>query len=286
MAPATKMQGFGSDDLGLTKPGQPQHSDIHNKPPPKSLWHAVSRLASTTLDVIKPGEDKQGYNSADAKKAAGDAFLCFSGNCKFTGRIESAEDRLRCPCAGCQSWDNERQIAKQKEQDELEKAAREKAAAKAAQDALDAKRQGTVKGAYVPPSLSLPASEPQSQRRGPWGPAPNERREERSVEQTSPVLVQTSPAVAVTPTPAPVVDLLGEEVHATSPPSADSADLLGGEVVTVETTDLLLGETQESRDLTNLLMSHATADDEDETDLIGLAPTPETKPSEQLDGLF
>merc|ERR1712070_734287 len=105
------------------------------------------------------------------------------------------------------------------------------------------------------------------------GPASHERREERSVEQQSPV-------VAVRPDPAPTVDLLGEEAHADPTSSAvQSADLLGGE-------DLLLGETQESRDLTNLLVSHAAVDDEDQTDLIGLAPTSESKPSEQLDGLF
>lgn len=98
---------------------------------------------------------------------------------------------------------------------------------------------------------------------------------------------QQSPVVAVKPDPAPTVDLLGEEAHSDPTFSAVlSADLLGGEVATLDAADLLLGETQESRDLTSLLMSHAAVDDEDQTDLIGLAPTSESKLSEQLDGLF
>lgn len=275
------MQGFGSDDLGLTKPGQPpQHVDIHNKPPPKNFWHAASRLASTTWDVVKPTDDKKGHNGSDARKAAGDAILVLTGVCKYSGHSEPVDKRVNCPCAGCQSHDNSAELRRRQEFADLEvrrqEAAQKAADKKRAEAELDAKRTG-----YVPPSMFLPGSEPQSQRRGPWGPAPNERREERNVEQQSP---------ASKPDSAPAVDLLGGEEQA-SPfgfVNADpaSTDLLGDEPSMMQTTDLLGGETQESRDLTNLLMSHAAVDDEDEADLIGLAPTPEAKPSEQLDGLF
>jgi hypothetical protein len=240
---------------------------------------------------MKPDDgQKIGHNGDDARKAASDALLCLTGVCKHSGKIEIAENRLLCSCVGCQSWsNNERQAAKdranragaERYQAEIDAAEAKQAAEGKAAEAEAAERRdkdaiyrakGTTTGAYAPPSLSLPVSEPQSQQRGPWGPAPRERREERSVEQQSPA--------AAKPDPAPPVDLLGDDepVLEQAPPVA---------LLDADTADLL-GVTQESRDLTSLLVSHAAVDDEDETetDLIGLAPTPETKPSEQLDGLF
>jgi len=168
-------------------------------------------------------------------------------------------------------------LAKEREQKEFEKAVQAKAVERAAEAAKEARRpQSTVKGAYVPPSSSLPVSEPQSQRKGPWGPAPNERKEERSVEQQSPV-------VAAKPDLAPTVDLLGGVEQTSSVALLEQASHVA--VLDADTADLL-GISQESRDLSNLLVSHAAVDDEDETDLIGMAPTPEIKPSELLDGLF
>lgn len=204
---------------------------------------------------------------------------------------------MRCPCAGCQSFDNEKCLKQNKEAEELDLArqkrdqeAKKAQSEQAVQDARDAKQRPKIAG-YVAPTLSLPISEPhsepQSQRRGPWGPAHDDRKEERSGEQQS-------PAVVMKPDPAPQVDLLGGGEQASpfafvntdsTPAVEQSTDLLGGEPTVVETADLL-GETQESRALTNLLMSHATVDDEEETDLIGLAPAVDTKPAEQLDGLF
>jgi len=276
MAPATKMQGFGSDSLGLTTPGRTQHTDIHNKPPPKSLWHAASRLASTTWDVVKPNSgDKVGHNGTDARKAAGDVILAMTGNCKYTGKIGKTEDRIGCPCAGCQSWDNETILKRETDEAEFQKALQAKQRERNAQAALEKKLPtSTRQGSYAPPSLSLPVSQPQQ--RGPWGPAPNERKEERSVEQQSPVM-DSKPDLA------PMVDLLGGEEQ--TPPVAILEQAQPVALLDADTADLL-GVSQESQDLTSLLVSHAAVDDEDETDLIGLAPTQETKPSEQLDGLF
>jgi hypothetical protein len=95
--------------------------------------------------------------------------------------------------------------------------------------------------------------------------------------------VEQSPAEAAKPDLPPSVDLLGGDEQ--TPPVDLLEQVAPVALLDTDTADLL-GVSQESRDLTNLLVSHAAVDDEDETDLIGLEPTPEAKPSEQLDGLF
>lgn len=85
------MEGFGSE------------------PPPSSVqnsWHAASRFATRTFDLIKPADHptKAGYNADDAKDAAKDLFFAINGNCKYTGALKCKEERIQCGCVGCASW--------------------------------------------------------------------------------------------------------------------------------------------------------------------------------------
>lgn len=257
MVSGQKMEGFGSADLQRNEPKA--YVDIHNKPNPKSLWHAVSRLASTTWDVAKPTEGKVGHTKGDIGKTAADVFLTFSGNCKFTGSLMPLEERMRCPCAGCQSWDNEKCLKEQQEETALEDKLREKREQdlKEEQEKEQRRKAGlppvAAAGVYVPPSMSAPPVETKKVQ---------QHRTCRTTPEASRAVTSSEPggsafafvnadAVPVEPTVAAPTDL---------PPVA-TADLLGGAFDDEQSV-------QQSQDLTALLMSHAAAPSA-ETDLLG-----------------
>lgn len=95
------MEGFGNTCYEAPA----GYIDIHNKPKPKSVWDAFSRLGSTVFEVAKGGD--QGYNGDDVKQAGGEFALMVLGQCKYLGSIEmDVWKRMQCDCAGCASWDN------------------------------------------------------------------------------------------------------------------------------------------------------------------------------------
>lgn len=276
------MEGFGNEAYFQPEP-KTQHADIHNKPPPKNTKHAWARFGSTLWDVVKPSDNKQGYNVSDIGKAAADLFSATSGHCKYTGMLKSAEERIYCNCAGCQSWDNEAIIKAHQEEDARLKREKEAEMRREEEEVKRASEPRPAPRGYAPPTLTIPSSSPNMRSQGqsssdgrpsgPWGPAPKQ-------EQSSSfdfVKATATPGAGGpgTETASAAVDLLGDDEGLDG--SAATADLLGGAFDDQQ-------QIEESKAMTDLLMVHAATEDHDDLLAIDAADAP--TPTEQLSGVF
>jgi len=205
------------------------------------MFKAASTFAAISWDVIKPGQDKQGYSGKDAKDAAFDLYITSTGACKFTRKVMAVEHRICCQCKGCQMWDNETELRKnaewKKRETERRSAEIERAQRLEQLQIEEACKQSCV--GYSPPQLLLPSCEP---------PKPKDDLPKRALPVQTAV---SEPAPELSPGPAP-------------------ADLLD---ISTDVKSLdLLGDPEKSQSITDLLMAHASLEQDDD-DLIDLCPT-------------